>query len=111
LSSKSQDYEISSGNVFKDLGLSEAPELLAKARLAHRIGQLIEKRRMTQTQAAALLGIDQPKVSALVRGRLDKFSIERLCDFLRAFGCDVNIRVSRKKKRAHAPGRLTVSVA
>jgi len=109
MKSKFVDYEISSGNVFEDLGLPDAPELQAKARLAHRISRIIDKRGMTQAQAAALLGVDQPKVSALVRGRLEKFSIQRLCDFLRAFGCDVEIQVVEKKRPA--PGKLTVSVA
>jgi predicted XRE-type DNA-binding protein len=107
VSSKYVDYKISGKNVFEDLGLPDAPELRVKARLAHRISQIIDKRDMTQTQAAAVLGIDQPKVSALVRGRLEKFSIERLCDFLRSLGCDVDIQVTEKKKPS--PGKLTVS--
>ena len=109
MNSKFVDYEISRGNVFEDLGLPDAPELLAKARLAHRISQIIDKRGMTQGQAATVLGIDQPKISAIVRGRLEKFSLERLCDHLRKFGCDVNIQVAEKSKRS--PGRLTVSIA
>ena len=107
--SKFVDYEISRRNVFEELGLPEAPELRVKARLAHRISQIIDKRNMTQTQAAAVLGIDQPKVSALVRGRLEKFSIERLCHFLRALGCDVAIQITEKKKPL--PGKLIVTVA
>jgi predicted XRE-type DNA-binding protein len=107
--SKFVDYEISGGNVFEDLGLPDAPELRVKARLAHRISQIIDKRDMTQVQAAAVLGIDQPKVSALVRGRLEKFSIERLCDFLRALGCDIEIQVTEKRKPT--PGKLTITVA
>ena len=109
MSSKFVDYEVSRGNVFEDLGLPDAADLRVKARLAHRISQIIDKRGLTQTQAAAVLGVDQPKVSALVRGRLEKFSIERLCDFLRALGCDVDIQITEKKKPL--PGKLTVSVA
>ena len=109
MSPKFIDYEIGGGNVFEDLGLPDAAELRVKARLVHRISQIIDKRGMTQTQAAAVLGIDQPKVSALVRGRLEKFSIERLCDFLRALGCDVEIQIREKKKPL--PGKMTVSVA
>jgi len=108
VSARFVDYEIGRSNVFEDLGLSDAPELRVKARLAHQISQIIDKRNMTQTQAAAVLGIDQPKVSALVRGRLEKFSIERLCHFLRALGCDVDIQITEKKKTL--PGKLTVSV-
>lgn len=106
---KSVDYEVGSGNVFRDLGLADADELDAKASLAIEIAQIIGKRGLTQTQAARLLGVDQPKVSAIVRGHLEKFSLERLCDFLTRLGCDVDIRVRAKSKRA-APGRMSVSV-
>lgn len=106
---KPVDYEIGSDNVFADLGLEDAPELLAKARLAYRISQIIEKRRLTQFAAAKVLGIDQPKVSALVRGHLEKFSMERLCEFLTALGCDVTIQV--REKRRPRGGRLIVKAA
>jgi predicted XRE-type DNA-binding protein len=109
VSPKLVDYEISRGNVFEDLGLPNAAELRVKARLAHRISQIIDKRNMTQTQAAAVLGIDQPKVSALVRGRLEKFSVERLYNFLRALGCDVEIQITEKQNTT--PGKLKISVA
>ena len=103
------DYEIGSDNVFADLGLDDAPELLAKARLAYQISQIIDKRALTQFQAAKVLGIDQPKVSALVRGHLEKFSMERLCEFLTALGCDVTIQV-RERRKARG-GKLTVKAA
>ena len=73
--------EIGSGNVFADLGLPNPEERLTKARLASRIAQLIEDRSLTQTQAAAHLGIDQPKISNLLRGRLRGFSTDRLMHF------------------------------
>lgn len=76
----------SSGNVFADLGLSDADQLLAKADLAIEITRIIEERGLTQVEAAELMGVDQPKVSALVRGRLDGFSMERLYRFLNALG-------------------------
>ena len=60
----------SSGNVFADLGLEDADELLVKAELVRRIGSIIRHRHLTQVEAAKLLGIDQPKISALLRGRL-----------------------------------------
>jgi predicted XRE-type DNA-binding protein len=82
-----------SGNVFADLGLPDADELLIKAQLADQISDLIEERKLTQVEAAKLLGIDQPKVSALVRGRLSGFSTDRLFRFLNALGRDVEIRV------------------
>ena len=83
----------SSGNVFADLGLPNPDELLIKAELAHQISELISARQLTQTEAAELLGIDQPKVSALIRGKLSGFSTERLFRFLNALGSNVEIRI------------------
>jgi predicted XRE-type DNA-binding protein len=82
-----------SGNVFADLGLPNSDELLIKAELVHQISELISARNLTQTEAAELLGIDQPKISALVRGKLSGFSTERLFRFLNALGSNVEIRV------------------
>jgi predicted XRE-type DNA-binding protein len=87
------DYTVSSGNVFADLGLPNPEELLAKAELAHKITVLIRKRGLTQAQAAKLLGVDQPKISYLIRGRLTGFSIERLMRFLLLLGQDIKISV------------------
>src|ERR1700722_18822829 len=84
---------VSSGNVFADLELPDAEEMLAKAELAHWIAVLISAAKLTQAGAARQLGIDQPKVSALLRGKLDGFSTERLIRFLNALGQDVEIRV------------------
>ena len=84
----------SSGNVFEDLGLPNSDELLIKAQLAHQISELIEMRHLTQSDAAKLLGIDQPKVSALMRGKLSGFSTDRLFRFLNALGSNVEIRIT-----------------
>ena len=84
----------SSGNVFTDLELPEADDLLAKANLALFIRHTIKSRKLTQQKAAALLGIDQPKVSSIINGRLDGFSTDRLMRFLNDLGCDVQISVS-----------------
>jgi len=100
---------VGSGNVFKDLGLENAEELLAKAKLAARIVQILEERKLTQTQAANVLGIDQPKVSQVYRGRLDDFSIERLMRFLTALHRDVRIVIDEKPQRRR--GRVTVEAA
>jgi predicted XRE-type DNA-binding protein len=83
----------SSGNVFADLGLPNPDELLLKAELVHRIGELIAERKLTQSEAAEVLGVDQPKVSALIRGKLSGFSTERLFRFLNALGNNVEIRI------------------
>ena len=105
-----QDYFVGSGNVFTDLGLPNADELLAKAELAIRITEILRRRRLTQVQAAEILGVDQPKVSALIRGRIVGFSIERLLRFLLLLGADVSITIqprprSRVRARAKAPNR------
>lgn len=101
------EHTVSSGNVFADLGLPESDELLAKADLAIRIGGIIDERELTQAEAAELLGVDQPKVSALVRGRLEGFSLERLTRFLNALGQDVEI-VVRPMPRSQRHGRTPV---
>lgn len=97
----------SSGNVFADLELPNPEEMLTKAELAGQIGQIIKKKHLTQVEAAELLGIDQPKVSALIRGKLSGFSTERLFRFLNALGRDVEIVVKRKPK-SRKEARITV---
>ena len=92
--------EPSSGNVFADLGLKDPEELLTKAALVQRIVDIIVERKLTQVGAAKLLGIDQPKVSAFLRGKLDGFSTGRLFRFLNALGRDVEI-VIRPARRSH----------
>ena len=95
---KSLIYEESSGNVFADIGLPNPEEALAKAELARQIGKIIKKKRLSQTKAARILGIDQPKVSALLHGYLTGFSIERLFRFLNDFGQDISIAITPAKK-------------
>ena len=101
------EYSISSGNVFADLGLPHPEQLLAKAELTFQIAQIIEERGLTQAQAAEILGIDQPKVSALMRGKLSSVSMERLYRYLNALGRDVDI-VVRPKSGSGAQGALRV---
>ena len=97
----------SSGNVFADLGFAEPEEELAKAQLASLIEHIVRRRRLTQVAAAALMGIDQPKVSALLNGRVANFSSERLMRLLTALGQDVDI-VVRTKPTRRAHGRIRV---
>ena len=87
-----------SGNVFRDLGLPDADLLQAKADLVHQISALIEERGLTQMQAADVLRVTQPKISALLHGRLDGFSMDRLVRFLNALDQDVKISVRPKAK-------------
>lgn len=97
----------SSGNVFADLGFAEPEEELARAQLASRIQEIIKRRRLTQVAAATLMGIDQPKVSALLNGRLANFSSARLMRLLTALGQDVEI-VIKAKPRNRERGRIRV---
>ena len=96
-------FERGSGNVFADLGLPNPELALAKARLVQRIREIIAERRLTQARAAELLGIDQPKVSALVRGRVEGYTYDRLFRFLNALGQRIEITLrpgSRGAKRS-----------
>jgi predicted XRE-type DNA-binding protein len=97
----------SSGNVFADAGLVDADERLAKAGLAHSVISIIKSRGMNQTAAGRLLGIDQPKISALMRGQISGFSTERLFRFLNALGRDVEI-VIKSKPRSRRHGEVHV---
>ena len=101
------EIEMSSGNVFADIGLPNPEERLAKAELAIRIAAAIRARRLTQTSAARILRIDQPKISRLLRGQLSGFSTERLMYFLTRLGRDVEIVVKRAP-RSRRQGRLRV---
>lgn len=103
------DVTEGTGNVFEDLGLPDSDELLAKARLASTISDLIEERQLTQSEAADLLETTQPKVSNLVNGRLEGFSLERLARFLNTLDRDVEI-VVRPRPRSRKTARILVSV-
>ena len=99
----------SSGNVFADLGLPSAPEDMLKVDIARAIAGTIRKRNLTQAAAGKIIGVDQAKVSALLRGRLTGFSVERLVFFLLKLGRDVNIVISRE--HADREGQIRVKAA
>src|ERR1039458_8382642 len=90
--------EPSTGNVFADLGLADAGEHLIKAGLVVRIDRTIRQRKLTQAAAAQLMGIDQPKISAMLAGQFRGYSVERLMRFLVALGHDVEIVVKPRKR-------------
>jgi predicted XRE-type DNA-binding protein len=92
----------STGNVFKDLGFpgEEAENLKVRAALMIQISKLIRSRRLTQVQAAALFGVTQPRVSDLVRGRIERFSIDTLVAMLGHAGVQVQFILGRKSKVA-----------
>lgn len=100
----------SSGNVFADLGFADAGERQTKVRLAMAINEVLHRRGLSQGKAAELLGINQPKVSALSKYRLEGFSVERLMRLLTSLNQDVEI-VIRNRPRARRPGRVSVTAA
>jgi predicted XRE-type DNA-binding protein len=99
--SRSSDDAITrgTGNVFADLGYADAGERQTKLRLAYALNELIARQHLTQTAAAAKLGINQPKVSALINYKLEGFSVERLINFLTALDQDVDIIVKKKTQK------------
>ncbi len=96
--------EKGSENVFDDLSLPNPDVVLAKAELVFRIRGFIEKRKLTQSKAAELLGLDQPKLSKLLRGQTEGYSIERLFKLLNALGQRVEISIvpNDEKKESRA---------
>jgi predicted XRE-type DNA-binding protein len=92
----SEEITPGSGNVFADLGLAGADERQARAELLRTITGIIDERRLTQAQAADTLGTTQPVVSDIKRGKLHRFSLERLIGFLNALDRDVEIVVLPK---------------
>jgi predicted XRE-type DNA-binding protein len=103
------EYTKGSGNVYQDLGFVDSEERQAKAKLALFINELIENRAFTQKEAAEMLKINQPKVSALMNGRLAGFSIERLMHFLNLLDQDIEISIRPKESHHLLHGNLTVA--
>lgn len=106
----SEKVERSSGNVFADLGFPDGGERQTRVRLAVAINEVLRRRGVSQEKSAELLGINQPKISALSKYRLEGFSVERLMRFLTALNQDVEI-VIRNRPRARRPGRVFVTAA
>ena len=97
------EIERGTNNVFADLGLPDAEDRRTKTRLAMEINEIIKARKLKQTESAELLGVPQPKISALANFRLDGFSVERLMSFLTCLDCDVEIviRPSHDERGGH----------
>jgi predicted XRE-type DNA-binding protein len=91
------ECEEGSGNVFADLGLPNAEDLLSRAKLGFHVYQLLEARQLKQREIAALLGIKQPEVSHLMNGHFNRFTTDKLLDFLRRLDRKVTIRISEHK--------------
>jgi predicted XRE-type DNA-binding protein len=96
-----------SGNVFADLRFPDAAERQAKLRLAYSLNRVVEDRQLSQADAATVLGLTKPKVSALRHYKLAGFSVERLMNLLTAIGQDVEI-VIRRKPRSRKAARIRV---
>jgi predicted XRE-type DNA-binding protein len=99
-----------STNIFEDLGYPDATERQAKLRLAYALNHVLEERKLSQAAAAKVLGVAQPKVSALRNYKLAGFSVERLMNLLTALDRDVEI-VIRKKPRSRKAARISVVAA
>jgi predicted XRE-type DNA-binding protein len=97
-------------NVYADLGYKSADEMLVKAQLVTTIAEILHERGYTQTKAAALLGIPQPKLSKMLRGQFRGFSERKLMDCLTLLGRDIDI-VVREKPRRKGQGAVSVSFA
>lgn len=97
-------------NVFADLGFRDAAERQVKLRLAYALNQVLEARHLSQADAAKVLGVTQPKVSALRHYKLVGLSVERLMNLLTALDQDVEI-VIRRKPRSRKAGRISVVAA
>jgi predicted XRE-type DNA-binding protein len=104
------EIEQGSGNVYADLGMSDAGEMLVKARLATKISEIIKHRHLTQNEAAGIVGLTQPKLSGLLRGQFRGISEAKMLDCLNKLGRDVQIVVS-KAPRSHSMGRTSVVFA
>lgn len=102
--------EKSSGNVYKDLGVPNPEQMFIKATLAAKISEILAQRGLTQVEAAKLLSIPQPKVSALLRGQFRGISEAKMLDCLNRLGRDIDI-VVRKPSRTRADGRTNVVFA
>jgi predicted XRE-type DNA-binding protein len=110
MSDELPEFELSSGNIWADIGRPDAEEAFARAQLMSRVTEIIRARRLTQARAAKVLGTNQPTVSDLMRGKMSKFSLERLIAFLNALGQDVEISVRERPAESEGP-RLVVSAA
>lgn len=105
-----KNFTESSGNVFADLEIKEPEEMMAKAQIVYHISQIISHRHMTQKEAAEQLGLTQPKVSNIMAGRLEGFSLEKLISLMMKLNRDVEI-VIKKKPRTREQANLNVVYA
>jgi len=96
MASKEKDFTGSSGNLYADLGIPDAEDMLLKAEIVSEIASNIRERQLTQAEAAKLLGINQPKVSQLLRGNFESYTIDRLVRLLAKLDTRINITFLRE---------------
>lgn len=111
MSDELPEFYVSSGNIWADLGDPDAEEKFARCKLMDRVCRIVDERRLTQAQAAEILGTNQPTVSDLMRGKLHKFSLERLIGFLTALGQDVEISVRSRPADSEGPALVVTNGA
>jgi len=111
MAKKRIEVETRTGNVFADLGYTDARERTLKVELALEVNRVLKQRKLTQAKAAELLGMVQPHVSDLVRYRLNRFSVERLMEFLTQLGKDVEIRIATRGSRRARSGVRVLHLA
>lgn len=100
------------GNIYADIGRTDAGEMLVKAHLAAKIGEIVKQRRLTQQQTAEILGMTQPKLSNMLRGQFRGISEARMLDCLNRLGRDVEIVVRKATRaRGRTSGRIKVVFA
>lgn len=104
-------FEKSSGNVFADLGFPESQQELLKASLTYEIYKIIAQRKLTQQEAAQILGISQSYVSDLKRNRFGRFSVGKLLQFLNALDMDVEVKLKKHPARSKASAGINVSTS
>jgi predicted XRE-type DNA-binding protein len=104
------NIERGSSNVYADLGMPDAEEMLVKAQLASKIGDIIKRRKLTQAQAAVLLGITQPKLSGMLRGQFRGISETKMLECLTRLGRDIEI-VVKTASRSRTEGHVSVVFA
>jgi predicted XRE-type DNA-binding protein len=103
-------FEKGSGNVFADLGLPNAGQELLKARLTYEIYRIIEQRKLSQEEAAQILGVGQSYVSDLKRNRSGRFSVGKLFEFLNTLDVDVEVTLKKHPARSKTAAGISVSV-
>lgn len=104
-------FEKGSGNVFADLGFPDSGQELLKACLTYEIYKIIEKRKLTQQEAAEILGVSQSYVSDLKRNRSGRFSVGKLFQFLNALDMDVEVRLKKHSTRSKTDAGISVSIS